>query len=150
MLMRRIAGVLPFDRNERHSSLIIFLAMIVALLFATGAALDYARVVNMREGIALAVNAASAAGLEAMDDTALTDEGIKAIVLSHFDKVATLARHVGTVASPSISIDRQAGAITVDAKGSVAMVISSWCGVRQVAVPATSTASRAPRNADAL
>lgn len=149
MLRRRTAAVLDFEHDERHSTIIIFVTMIVALLLAAGAALDYARVINMREGIEVAVRSASKAGMEALSDATLRDEDVKTIVMSHFDKSVAFARHVGTIETPTVRINRAAGWVRVDAKGTVAMTVSRLCGINEISVPVTSTASWAPRSADA-
>lgn len=149
MLKRRTAAALPFERDERYSATFIFLLMIVALVLAAGAALDYARVVNMREGIQGAVRAASAAGVGAVRDATLSNLQIETIALSHFDKDVTFARHVGTIDPPIVKVDRQAHTVTVDAKGTVAMTVSRLFGVGEIEVPATATSSWAPQSADA-
>lgn len=149
MLKRRAAAVLPFERYERYSATLIFISMIVALVLAAGAALDYARVANMREGIQGAVVAASEAGVGAVSDATLGDGQIETIALSHFDKDVTFARHVGTIDPPTVRIDREAHTVTVDAKGTVAMTVSRLFGVREIEVPVTATSSWAPQSADA-
>lgn len=149
MLKRRMAAVLPFERDERYSVMAIFATMIVALLLAAGAALDYARVANMREGIEWAVQSASKASMNAMHSAALTDAEIETIALSHFDKGVAFARHVGTIELPTVSIDRAAETVKVDAKGTVAMTVSRLFGVNEVSVPASSTSSWTQQKADA-
>ncbi len=149
MLRRRTADVLPFRRYEQHSASIIFITMIVALLLAAGAALDYARVAKMREGIEAAVTSASAAGTVAMRDATLRDVEIEAIVVSHFDKDVAFARHVGTIDPPLIHIDHAAPSVSVETKGTVAMTISRLFGVNEISVPATSSTDRTPQDADA-
>ena len=149
MLRRRTASALHFERNEHNSAIAIFLAMIVALLLAAGAAVDYARVANMREGIEAAVQAASNAAVRAMHKSDLGDQEVRSIAMSHFEKSIAFARHVGTIERPTIKIDRSAGSATVDAKGIVAMTVSRLCGINDISVPATSTAVWAPQSADA-
>jgi hypothetical protein len=141
MLKRWTTAALPFERDEHHSVILIFATMIAALLLAAGAALDYARVSNMREGVDGAVEAASKAAANAMHSAMLTDERIREIALSHFDKGVAFARHVGTIETPAISIDRTTEAVTVDAKGTVAMTVSRLFGVNEIEVPAASTAT---------
>lgn len=149
MLKRRTAAVLPFDRGEQYSAIVIFVSMIVALVLAAGAALDYARVANMREGVEAAVRAASEAGAGAVRDGTLGDVQIETMALSHFDKDVTFARHVGTIDPPTIRIDREAHTVTVGAKGTVAMTVSRLFGVSEIEVPANATTSWAPESAEA-
>ncbi|HML27437.1 MAG TPA: hypothetical protein PKE16_01100 [Hyphomicrobium sp.] len=149
MRKRRMAVVLPFERDERYSVMAIFATMIVALLLAAGAALDYARVANMREGIEWAVRSASQASMDAMHNATLTDAEIETIALSHFDKGVAFARHVGTIELPAVSIDRAAETVKVDAKGTVAMTVSRLFGLNEVTVPASSTSSWTQPKADA-
>ncbi|MFA5957576.1 hypothetical protein [Hyphomicrobium sp.] len=149
MLRRRTAGVLPFERGEQHSVFVVFLMMIVVLLLAAGAAVDYARVANMREGIETAVRSASEAGMKAMREGARSDAEIRAIAVSHFDKDVTFARQVGTVDTPYVGIDRAASSVVVEARGTVEMTVSRLCGINEIAVPAASTTSWAPQSADA-
>jgi hypothetical protein len=150
MLKRRTQAFLFFERDERHSNSALFILMIVTLLLAAGAALDYARVANMREGIETAVKSASEAGTNALQDVTLGDGAIKTAALSHFDKGAAVARHVGTIGTPFILIDRTTATVRVDAKGTVAMTVGRLIGIDEVEVPATSTATWAPKGADAL
>ncbi|MBS0249749.1 MAG: hypothetical protein JSR78_01655 [Proteobacteria bacterium] len=119
------------------------------MVLAAGAALDYARVANMREGIQGAVSAASEAGVGAVRDATLGDVQIETIALSHFDKDVAFARHVGTIDPPIVKVDRQAHTVTVGAKGTVAMTVSRLFGVNEIEVPATATSSWAPQSADA-
>jgi hypothetical protein len=149
MFRRRTAGALSFHRDEHHSSVIIFVTMSVAWLSTAGAALDYARVTNMREGLSAGVAAASTAGLDALRDTTLSNDAIEAIALSHFDQRVSFARQVGTVELPSVTVDRNVGSVTVEAKGTVAMTVSRIFGLREVSVPAEQTATWASQSADA-
>ena len=148
MLKRRISVALPFERHERYSATAIFVMMTAALLLAAGAAVDYARVANMREGIDAAVAAAADAAAAAMYSDALSDDQVKTLAMSQFDKAVTFARHVGTIEELDIGIDRVSRSVTVDAKGTVAMTVSRLAGVNDVTVPASATAAWTPRDAD--
>ncbi len=140
MLKRRSAAALSFGNDERHSVVIIFVLMSAVVLLAAGATLDYARVSNMRQGIEAAVGAASGAGVNALADTSLSDDEVKAAAVSHFEKSMALARQVGTIDAPTVSIDRGAKKVTVVATGIVSMTVSRLRGIDEVTVPATSTA----------
>jgi len=141
MLKLRTGAVRAFVHDERRSAVAIFFAMSVALLLAGGAAVDYARVINMREGIETATKAASEASLRALSDHELSDEEVTAVGLSHFEKGVAFARHVGTIEAPTVILDRDARSVTVGAKGIVSMTVSRLAGLKEVAVPATHTAS---------
>jgi len=143
MFKRWPAGILSFERDERHSSSVLFISMILSLLLAAGAALDYARVANMRDVIDTAVQSASEAGAKALQDGTLGDEAVKTVVLSHFDKKAAVARHVGTIDPPAIRVDRATASVRVDATGVVAMTVGRLIGMDEVAVPATSAVNSA-------
>jgi Flp pilus assembly protein TadG len=149
MFRRRTMGTLPFEREGRHSVKAIFVMMSVALFLAAGAALDYARVVNMREGIESGVRSASEAAARVLRRGDVSDGEITAVILSHFDKDGAFARQVGTIEMPTVSIDRALQSVTVDTKGTVMMTVSRLGGVNEVTVPATSTSSWAPPHADA-
>ena len=144
MFGRRGAGALYFERDERDPTSTIFGLMTLALLVAAGAAIDYARVVNMREGLKAAIDSASFAAGQAMRDGELSDDEVKAIATSRFDKDVASARHVGTVEAPSVKVDHTNKTITLDAKGTVAMTVSRLGGINEVTVPATSTVSFPP------
>lgn len=144
MFGRRGAGAWYFGRDERHSTGIIFGLMSLALLLAAGAAVDYARVVNMREGLEAAIDAASLAAGQAIRDGKLSDDNVKAIALSRFDKDVASARLVGTIEAASVEVDHTTKTITVGAKGTVAMTVSRLGGITEVTVPATSTVSFSP------
>ncbi len=141
MLGRRWAGAFSFGHDEPHSVIIILLTMSAALLLAGGAAVDFARVSNMREAIEAAVRAGSAAGLNALGDASLSDDEVEAATMSRFEKGVAFARQVGTIDAPAISIDRVAKTVTVGATGTVSMTISRLCGLDEVTVPAISTAA---------
>jgi hypothetical protein len=143
MFGRRSTTAFSFERDEHASVIVIFLMMSAALLLAAGTALDYARVSNMREGIQAAVRSASEAAAKALRRTSLSDDEVKAVALSHFEKGVVFARQVGTIDAPTVSIDRSADTVTVGGKGTVSMTVSRLRGVEDIAVPATSTAGQA-------
>jgi Flp pilus assembly protein TadG len=132
------------ERDERYPAIIIFGLMCVALLLAAGAAVDYARVTNMRESLEVAVKSASLAAERAVQD-GLSDDEVKAVTMTYFDTTAAPARRVGTIGTPTVSIDRRAQFIMVDASGTVAMTVSRLGGIDEVAVPVTSTINLAPK-----
>jgi Flp pilus assembly protein TadG len=144
MFGRRGAGALYFGRDEPDSTGAIFGLMTLALLVAAGAAIDYARIANMREGLEAAVSSASRAAGQAVRDGEFSDDEIKAIAMSRFDKDVATARHVGTVEGPSVMIDHTSKTITLDAKGTVAMTVSRLGGIHDVTVPVTSTVGFPP------
>jgi hypothetical protein len=146
---RSRAADFAFESDEHHPTTVIFVTMIVALLLTTAAALDYARVANMREGIERAVKSASDAGVSALHGGDLPDSEIKTIVLTHFDKDAATARHVGTIDAPFVGVDRAEASVTVAAKGVVPMTISRLFGFKDVSVPASATTIGAPQSTGA-
>jgi hypothetical protein len=123
--------------------------MSAALFLATGAALDYARVVSMRDGIEQGVKSASKAAALVLGRGQVSDDEIKAVILSHFEKDGAVAHQVGTIDPPTVSIDRSARSVTVDSKGKVMMTVSRLGGVNEVTVPATFTTRWAPPRLDA-
>ncbi len=144
MFGRRGAGAWYFGRDERYSTSVIFGLMSLALLLAAGAAVDYARVADMREGLEAAINSASLAAGQAIHDGKLSDDEVAALAMSHFDKNVASARHVGTIEAPSVKVDHTTKTITVGAKGIVAMTVSRLGGINEVTVPAISTVSFPP------
>lgn len=139
MFGRRGAGALYFGLNEGQSVGVIFGLMSLALLLAAGAAVDYARVANMREGLEAAINSASLAAGQAIRDSKLSDDEVAAVATSRFDKAAASARRVGTIEAPSIKVDHTTNTITVGARGTVAMTVSRLGGITEVTVPAAAT-----------
>lgn len=144
MLGRQKTGFHPLVRKGRRSGTWIFVTMSVALFFATGAALDYARVVSMRDGIEQGVKSASEAAASVLRRGQVSDNEIRAVILSHFEKDGAIAHQVGTIEPPTVSINRMARSVTVDTRGTVLMTISRLGGVNEVIVPATFTTSWAP------
>ncbi len=140
----RVAGSPSSVREKRRSGMGLFVMMSAALFLAAGAALDYARVVNMREGIELGVRSAARAAALVLQSGKVSDDEIKAVILSHFDKDGAFARQVGTIETPKVSIDHAARSVTVDARGTVMMTVSRLGGINEVIVPATFTTSWAP------
>jgi hypothetical protein len=144
MSKRRTLAVLPYAREDQFSAVVIFVAMTLALLLAAGAAVDYARVANMRDGIELGVRSASEAALGALGNRRLSDDQIRAIGLSQFDKSTVFARQVGTIGTPTLVIDRDTRSVAVRAEGIVAMTASRLGGINDVLVPAAYTFTTAP------
>lgn len=149
MFRRLTAGLRTSTHQWRLSSQGIFVIMSAVLFLATGAALDYARLTNMRGGIELAVNSAATAAASMLKGGQAQDAEIEAVALSHFGKASAFARQVGTIDVPTISIDRATRSVTVDTRGTVMMTVSRLGGIDEVVVPASSTASWAPPAADA-
>ncbi|MBS0235078.1 MAG: hypothetical protein JSR99_16545 [Proteobacteria bacterium] len=144
MYEERVAGSRPLVRTRRRSGTGLFVMMSVALFLTTGAALDYARVVSMREGIEFGVKSAAQAAALVLRGGQVPDDEITSVVMSHFDKDGAFARHVGTIEAPNVIIDHAARAVTVDAKGTVMMTVSRLIGLNDVTVPATFTTNWAP------
>jgi Flp pilus assembly protein TadG len=144
MQNRRMPAAVPFVRDEPNSAIVMFVLMTVALLLAAGAAVDYARVANMRDGLELGVRRASKAALEALGNRYLSDDQIRTIGVSQFDKSTTFARQTGTIGTPKVIIDRDDQSIAVQAEGTVAMTASRLGGINEVSVPATYTAVTVP------
>ncbi len=144
MPKRRTLAVLPFARDERYSAIVLFVAMTAALVLAAGAAVDYARVANMRDGIELGVRSASEVALGALGNRRLSDDQIRTIGVSQFDKSTVFARQVGTIGTPTVIIDRDARSVAVQAEGTVAMTASRLGGINEISVPAAYTATTAP------
>jgi Flp pilus assembly protein TadG len=144
MFGRRGAGASYFRHDERRSVGIILGLMSLAFLLAGGAAVDYARVSDMRERLEAAIGSASLAAEQAIRDGKLSDDEVAAIATSRFDKTVATARHVGTIEMPSVKVDHTTRTITVGAKGTVAMTVSRLGGIDEVTVPATATVDFPP------
>ncbi len=144
MFGRRGMRASHFGDGEPQSVGIIFGLMSLAFLLAAGAAVDYARVADMREGLEAATNSASDAAGQAIRDGKLSDDEVAAIATSHFDKTVASARHVGTIETPIVKVDYTTRTITVGARGIVAMTVSRLGGISEVTVPAIATVGFPP------
>jgi Flp pilus assembly protein TadG len=140
MFQRWTTALSRFAGNKRGSVAVIFGGMSVAFLLAGGLAVDYARIVDMRERLTTAADSASQAAGRAMREGRLTDIEVLRLAEASFEDSVARARNVGTIEAPSIIINRAAGSVSVDVTAVVAMTVSRIGGVTEMTVPVTSTA----------
>jgi len=127
-------------REERGAVAILFGLMSVTLLLAGGVAIDFARIVDMRERVMGAVDSASLAAGRAMLESKLSDAEVKRLATAYFNENVAKVRSMGTVATPVISLDRATGTVTINVQANVSMTFSRVGGFTEMAVPVASTA----------
>lgn len=128
-----------FAGNKRGRVAVIFGGMSAAFLLAGGLAVDYARIVDMRERLTRAADSAARSAGRALREGKLTDAEIRRLAEANFDDGIARARNVGTIEAPSINIDRASGSVSVAVTAVVATTVSRIGGVSQMTVPVTST-----------
>ena len=129
-----------FKSDERGSVAMIFGIAATAFLFLAGMAIDYGRVVRIKDRVSQAVDAASLAAGRALLDGKLTDTEIQVMALKYFNENVKSARGGSNIASPSIKINRESGAVDINVAAKVNMTLARIGGFKEVNVPVTSTA----------
>ena len=130
-----------FGTNEEGSVALLF-GLMSFVLFVTGAlAVDYSRVIDMRSGVASAVDAASLAAGRAMLDGKLDDGEIIALATKYFNEDVKVVKPLGTVGQPDIRLDREAGTVDIDVASSVKMTLARVAGFQTMKIPVLSAAT---------
>ena len=137
MFERCSAVFLRFRREDRGTASVVFGVMSAALLLVGGVAIDYARVVDMRNRLTNAVDSASLEAVRAMRD-GLSDNQIETRAQFSFETDAASARNLGRVETPLITVDRARGTVTIQVTGKVATTVSRVAGFDEIPVPVTS------------
>lgn len=132
--------VKKFSRDDEGTVALLF-GMMTFVLFVMGAlAVDYTRVVDMRTRIASAVDAASLAAGRALLDGDLSDAEIITLANTYFDQDVAPAKVMGTIATPDIKIDREAGTVDINVNASANMTLARVGGIEKIDLPVSSAA----------
>lgn len=137
MFDRRSAQLLRFHREDIGTASVVFGIMSAALLLIGGVAIDYARVVDMRNRLTNAAESASLEAAQALRD-GLSNSQIETRAQSSFETDAASARKLGRIETPSITVDREKGTVTVQVTGKVATTVSRVAGFNEIPVPVIS------------
>lgn len=115
--------------DSRGSVAIVFGLSIVVLLLGAGAAIDSARVYNIRTKVQSALDAASLAGAKLLESENLSDSEISATAQKYF---ASELEHIGvgqtTIANFRAVIDRTASSVTAQADVHIATLLAQLGG----------------------
>lgn len=132
--------VKKFSRNDEGAVALLFGIMTFVLFFMGAIAVDYSRVVDMRTRISSAVDAASLAAGRALLDGDLSDSEIITLANTYFDHDVAPAKVMGTIATPDIKIDREAGTVDINVKASAKMTLARVGGIDSIDLPVSSAA----------
>jgi Flp pilus assembly protein TadG len=146
MFKRLSAFVSRFERSDKGAVAIIFALMSLTLFLIGGVAVDYARIVDMRDRVTNAVDSASLAAGRAMLEGKLSDDEISTLAEANFDRDVARARNMGTIDAPQVRIDRATGKVSIAVTAKVSMTISRVGGFTVISIPVTSTAVYQRRN----
>ena len=129
-----------FKSDERGDVAMMFGLVATAVIFLAGMAVDYARIVNIKDRVAQAVDAASLAAGRALLDGKLTDTEIQAMATTYFNENVKSAKGGAVIGAPSIRIDRNKGSVDIDVATKVNMTLARVGGFKTMDVPVTSSA----------
>lgn len=146
MFDRRSAELLRFRREDHRTAPGVLGLMSVALLLIGGVAIDCARVIDMRNRLTNAAESASLGAAQALRN-GLSNNQIETRAQSSFETDAASARKLGRIETPSITVDRVRGTITIQVTGKVATTVSRIAGFHEIHVPVISKTVYALRDA---
>lgn len=137
-----------FLGDERGSVAILFTLMLVVLMVAAGVAVDYARLLHARMGLASAADAAALAAGRALGEGVRSDGEIRELAESFFRANLGSADTFGDLSAFSVAIDRDAATVQVDATATVPMTLTRMAGVESVDVPVVAATASSQRDVE--
>lgn len=129
-----------FSSDEEGAVAILFGIMTFVLFFMGAIAIDYTRVVDMRTRVTAAVDAASLAAGRALLDGQLSDGEIVTLASNYFNEDVKPVNPMGTVGTPAITIDREAGTVDISVNSTVNMTLARISGMETMDIPVSSAA----------
>lgn len=136
-----LSGLRAFRNARRGAVAVLFAVMMIPLLLATGAAVDFARVEITRTSLQSVVDGAALAGASALN-LANGSTNASAVATDYFTKgVASLAT-TATVSGPTVSIPSSIE-VTVSATATLQYSFMSLIG-RSLTIPITASAEGPP------
>ena len=131
-----------FGSDEGGNVVILFALMSTVILLVAGIALDYARTINMHSRIGAAADAATLAAGRAMLDGRLSDGEIEERAQHYLrENAAAAGAQFGTYGTPSVSIDRDSGSVTIDVDVEVPTTLARIGGVNSMKAPVAAAAN---------
>lgn len=120
----------------------LFGLVLLGLAVVIGLGLDYSRVTHTHARVAAAADSAALAAGRALLDGRLSDDEVKAFALDRFNaSIEATGGLFGTLATPTITVDRAAGTVDIDVSATVPMTLAKVAGVNEMTIPiAASTA----------
>ncbi|WP_439543574.1 vWA domain-containing protein [Hyphomicrobium sp.] len=125
----------PFASDDRGSVTFIFALLMLVVVLAAGAGIDYARMLHARFNLAAAADAAALAAGRALGEGTRTDSEIKQLAEAYFRANLAEGHDFGSIGDLSVAIDRETGRVTVDAAVNVPMTLTRVAGFRDVEIP---------------
>lgn len=129
-----------FGSDEQGAVAMIFGLMSIVLMFLAGMAVDFNRITNMRSRVADAVDSASLAAGKALMEGKLTEAEIVDLAKLYFQENVKNAKRIGTVEAPTVTVDREAGSVSIDVNSTVPMTLTRLGGFTNIDVPVSSAA----------
>lgn len=133
-------NVKKFASDERGTVAMIFGLTSMALLFAGGMAIDYARAMNVRSRVADAADAAALAAGKALLEGKLSADQIKKLAAKYFDQNIEGLGKSAQIDKPLIDVDPNTGAVKVDVATHVNMTLSRIAGYKTLDIPVATEA----------
>lgn len=132
-----------FRRDERGSMATLAGITILTLMTGVGAAVDYSQSVNVRHGLAVALDAATLATARDLSFGHIDETEAKEHLQTYFDKafVSTFAETVSSQSPLDVQIDTANGLVVAEAKTKMPTAFLTLAGVSEINVGVVSTAS---------
>lgn len=126
--------------DEGGTVALIFALVVVAMLTASGVAIDLARAVNEQKAMQAALDTSALAAAKRLENAAATDAEITAAARETFAANIAAASNGLTCVQPSVAINRAAGEVLVSVDCSVPTTLAALMAVEKVDVGASSGA----------
>lgn len=137
VLNRLLSGLTAFRTAERGAVAVLFAVMMIPLILATGAAVDFARVEILKTSLQSVVDGAALAGASALSlPNGTTSAGT--VATDYFNKGMSSLATTATVGSPTVTIPSSTK-VTVTATATLQYSFMNLVG-RGLSVPITATA----------
>lgn len=140
MLTHIATRAAAFRSNTEGTAGVLFALLCVAVFFLAGMAIDYGRILDVRNKLTAAVDAAALAAGRAMLDGQMSDNEIVRLAQTYFTENTRKISKAGTIGVPTIAVDRERGSVNISALATVAMTLTRLGGIRNVNVPVTTEA----------
>lgn len=132
--------VRSFTKDRQGTIAIVFGLMFLAVTMVVGMAIDMGRVLHAKTRLVVAADAAALAAGGALLDGSLSDVEIETLAKKFFvQNIEQSGDMYGTVAEPSVTVNRASGQISIDANAIVPMTITKIAGFTEVNLPVNST-----------
>lgn len=129
-----------FQADDRGAVAILFGLMATCLLFFAGMALDFARIADIKNRVADAIDAASLAAGRALLDGKLSDAEIQTLAITYFNENVKNVMGGAAISAPVVTVNRETGSVNINVDAAVNMTLARLGGFDKVDVPVSSAA----------